>query len=68
MSVEARLTVLPHEAVLMNSLRRLLTEVPQLELKLGRWAGGPVLRQAMSPAHPSAPSCHPHPPTVRMPR
>ena len=39
--MEARLHVLPHEAVLMNSLRRMLTEVPQLEAKLGQWAGGP---------------------------
>lgn len=38
----ARLTVLPHEAVLLNSLRRLLAVVPQTEHTLNRWAGGPA--------------------------
>lgn len=38
-TAEARLHVLSHEAVLMNSLRRMLAEVPQLESKLGLWVG-----------------------------
>jgi hypothetical protein len=46
----ARLTVLPHEAVLLNSLRRLLSVVPQTEHTLSRWAGGPV----PGPGTPSA--------------
>lgn len=32
-------TVLPHEAVLLNSLRRMLTVVPQIEHLIGRWYG-----------------------------
>ncbi|KAK9868912.1 hypothetical protein WJX84_002762 [Apatococcus fuscideae] len=32
-------TVLPHEAVLLNSLRRMLTVVPQVEHLIGRWYG-----------------------------
>ncbi|DBB16594.1 TPA: hypothetical protein ACH3X3_014851 [Trebouxia sp. C0006] len=34
-------TVLPYEAILLNSLRRLLTVVPQTEHTLSRWCGGP---------------------------
>lgn len=41
--------MLPHEAVLMNSLRRMLTEVPQLEAKLGQWAGGPSASPGRGP-------------------
>lgn len=41
-SAEARLHVLSHEAVLMNSLRRMLAEVPQQEAKLGLWVGEKV--------------------------
>ncbi|KAK9806759.1 hypothetical protein WJX72_001747 [[Myrmecia] bisecta] len=38
----ARTNIMPHEAVLLNSLRRLLTVVPQTESLLSRWAGGPA--------------------------
>lgn len=38
----ARLTVLPHEAVLLNSLRRLLLVVPHTERTISKWAGGPI--------------------------
>lgn len=54
---EARLTVLPHEALLMNSLRRMLAEVPQLELKIGGWAGsgrgGGVEEEGGAPSSPA---------------
>ncbi|CAK0784807.1 hypothetical protein CVIRNUC_008011 [Coccomyxa viridis] len=37
-----RLTVLPHEAVLLNSVRRLLSVVPQTEHTIATWASGPL--------------------------
>ena len=56
----ARLTVLPHEAVLLNSLRRLLAVVPQTEHTLAKWAGGP----AAQPPTPSG-SVHPASPATQ---
>lgn len=56
MPMEARLSVLPHEAMLMNSLRRLLTEVPQCELRLSTWASGNAEAQAAAPQHPPSPA------------
>ena len=56
----ARLTVLPHEAVLLNSLRRLLSVVPQTEHTIARWAGGP----APAPGTPSV-SGHPSSPATQ---
>ncbi|EIE27268.1 hypothetical protein COCSUDRAFT_55287 [Coccomyxa subellipsoidea C-169] len=50
----ARLTVLPHEAVLLNSLRKLLSVVPQTEYTIAKWAGGAT-------AAPSTPSSSTHP-------
>jgi hypothetical protein len=50
-----RLTVLPHEAVLLNSVRRLLAVVPQTEHTIAIWASG-----APSQAH--VPSGSPGPP------
>jgi len=49
-----RLTVLPHEAVLLNSLRRLLAVVPQTEHTLNRWAGGPAPPGGASLPSPAA--------------
>ena len=49
-----RLTVLPHEAVLLNSVRRLLSVVPQTEHTISTWASGP------SAARPAAQSDSPH--------
>lgn len=43
-------TVQPNEAVLLNSLRRLLTVVPQTEALLNSWCGG-----HQSPAQPGTP-------------
>ncbi|KAK9839863.1 hypothetical protein WJX81_007158 [Elliptochloris bilobata] len=51
---QARLTVLPHEAVLLNSLRRLLAVVPQTEHTLNRWAGGPAPPGGTSLPSPAA--------------
>ena len=56
----ARLTVLPHEAVLLNSLRRLLAVVPQTEHTIALWAGGP----APAPPTPSG-SVHPASPATQ---
>ncbi|KAK9868824.1 hypothetical protein WJX84_006782 [Apatococcus fuscideae] len=42
-------SVLPHEAVLLNSLRRMLTVVPQIEHTIGRWYG-----KGAQNSHPSA--------------
>ncbi len=47
---QARLTVLPHEAVLLNSLRKLLSVVPQTEHTIAKWAGG----AAAAPPTPSS--------------
>ncbi|CAL8462927.1 g2461 [Coccomyxa elongata] len=47
---QARLTVLPHEAVLLNSLRKLLSVVPQTEHTIAKWAGG----VAAAPPTPSS--------------
>lgn len=41
-----RLTVLPHEAVLLNSVRRLLSVVPQTEHTISTWASGPAAQAA----------------------
>ena len=50
-----RLTVLPHEAVLLNSVRRLLAVVPQTEHTIASWASG-----APSQAHITSDSPGPH--------
>ena len=50
-----RLTVLPHEAVLLNSVRRLLAVVPQTEQIIASWASG-----APSQAHRVSDSPGPH--------
>lgn len=49
-----RLTVLPHEAVLLNSVRRLLSVVPQTEATISTWAAG----QPNAPATSACPSPH----------
>jgi len=52
-----RLTVLPHEAVLLNSVRRLLSVVPQTETTIATWADGP----SAGPAQSVSPSPHGEP-------
>ena len=49
-----RLTVLPHEAVLLNSVRRLLSVVPQTEHTIATWASGPLA----GPPPSASPSPH----------
>ena len=60
----ARLTVLPHEAVLLNSLRKLLSVVPQTEYTIAKWAGGPTAAPPTpsSSTHPSSPQRQGMPP------
>ena len=48
--------MLPHEAVLLNSLRRLLSVVPQTEHTLAKWAGGPAPQPGTPSAHPASPA------------
>ncbi len=45
----------PNQALLMNSLRRLLAVSPQLEHRLVRWCGGvDAVVQSQTTLHPSA--------------
>ncbi len=50
-----RLTVLPHEAVLLNSVRRLLSVVPQTEHTISTWASGPAAQATSASPHSESP-------------
>ncbi|KAK9805114.1 hypothetical protein WJX73_010312 [Symbiochloris irregularis] len=51
----------PHEAVLLNSFKRLLAVVPQTEHKLSHWAGGALPSQAPPTPHTGPPSAQHRP-------
>lgn len=66
---QARLTVLPHEAVLLNSLRKLLSVVPQTEYTIAKWAGGAsAAPPTPSSAHPGSPPRQGHLHSAHLPQ